>query len=176
MLSFYLFCSVPLFLFVPLHPSLSCFFQAKAELNRYLHYYQRYHNHDQSRKFAERQRVLAEKRMTALQQASGGGSAWIDFQFLAGATNQILECRAVLKYTYVYAYYLPEGPEKRLFEFLQQQLEASTEQLSEFRSENTQIRLGIYFFSLSFALFSLLFCFSFSSGGCSIHFYYYFLV
>jgi len=37
----------------------------------------------------------------------------------------------VLKYTYVFGYYLPDGPEKVLFEFLQQQLEMSTEHLSE---------------------------------------------
>lgn len=42
-----------------------------------------------------------------------------------------VECRNVLKYTYVFAYYLPDGPEKTLFEFLQQQLEASNETLSE---------------------------------------------
>jgi len=105
--------------------------EAKAELNRYLHYYQRYHNHDQSRRFAERQRIQTEKRMATLHAKSGGEAAWIDFQFLAAATQQVLECRHVLKYTYVFAYYLPAGPEKTLFEFLQQQLEAANEHLSE---------------------------------------------
>jgi hypothetical protein len=38
----------------------------------------------------------------------------------------------VLKYTYVFAYYLTDdGPEKTLFEYLQQQLESSSEHLSE---------------------------------------------
>ena len=37
----------------------------------------------------------------------------------------------MLKYTYVFAYYLDDGPEKTLFEYLQQQLESSTEHLSE---------------------------------------------
>jgi len=38
----------------------------------------------------------------------------------------------VLKYTYVFAYYLAEsGPEKELFEYLQEDLEKTTEQLSE---------------------------------------------
>lgn len=62
---------------------------AKAELNRYLHYYQRYHNHDQSKRFAERQRMQTEKRMTTLHAQSGGEAAWIDFQFLAAATQQV---------------------------------------------------------------------------------------
>lgn len=43
----------------------------------------------------------------------------------------LLQCRSVLKYTYVFAYYLDDGPEKTLFEFLQQQLESSNEHLSE---------------------------------------------
>jgi len=37
----------------------------------------------------------------------------------------------VLKYTYVFGYYLPNGSEKTLFEFLQQDLEKNTEHLSE---------------------------------------------
>jgi ariadne-1 len=147
--------------------------EAKAELNRYLHYYQRYHNHDQSKRFAEKQKIQTEKRMATLHAQSGGDAAWIDFQFMASATQQVLEvdwhthqrtrradgkrdrltlcarrrrrrlcvlcsplvvcvqCRNVLKYTYVFAYYLDDGPEKTLFEFLQQQLEASNEHLSE---------------------------------------------
>jgi ariadne-1 len=105
--------------------------QAKAELNRYLHYYQRFHNHDQSKRFAERQRLQTDRRMASLHAQSGGDAAWIEFEFLASATAQVLECRNVLKYTYVFAYYLPDGPEKTLFEFLQQQLEAATEHLSE---------------------------------------------
>lgn len=43
----------------------------------------------------------------------------------------LLQCRNVLKYTYVFAYYLADGPEKTLFEYLQQQLESATEHLSE---------------------------------------------
>jgi len=37
----------------------------------------------------------------------------------------------VLKYTYVFGYYLPEGSEKALFEDLQSQLEKSTEHVAE---------------------------------------------
>lgn len=105
--------------------------EAKAELNRYLHYYQRYHNHDQSKKFAAKQRASTEKRMLDLQQSSTTSALWIDVQYLLTAMLQVTECRNVLKYTYVYAYYLTDGPEKTLFEYLQQQLETSTETLSE---------------------------------------------
>lgn len=104
--------------------------EAKAELDRYLHYYQRYHNHDQSKKFARRQRDLTEKRMSELQSKSNQ-STWMDVQFLSNAMEQVFECRQVLKYTYVFGYYLEDGREKDLFEYLQQQLETTTEHLSE---------------------------------------------
>lgn len=104
--------------------------EAKADLDRYLHYYQRYHNHDQSKRFAQRQRVKTEERMTNLQQR-GEGDTWMDVQFLKAATDQVFECRQVLKYTYAFGYYLTQGPEKELFEYLQQELEKNTEHLSE---------------------------------------------
>lgn len=102
---------------------------SKRDLDRYLFYYQRYHNHDQSKKFADRQRQVTEERMLKLQEQSD--HAWMEVQFLKAATEQVILCRQVLKYTYVFAYFLPEGQEKTLFEFLQQQLETTTEQLSE---------------------------------------------
>jgi ariadne-1 len=46
------------------------------------------------------------------------------------ATDQLIECRRVLKYTYVYAFYLNDGPEKTFFEWLQGDLERDTEELS----------------------------------------------
>jgi len=109
---------------------------AKAELDRYLHYYQRYHNHDHAKKFAQKQRDQTEKRMAELhdkQQSKNSSTttSWIDVQFLRSATDEVFECRRVLKYTYVFAYYLQDENEKTLFEFLQRELETATEHLSE---------------------------------------------
>lgn len=103
--------------------------RAKAELDRYLHYYQRYSNHSEAGKFAHRMREGTEARMIELQ-ASHGESSWIDVQFLNAATEQLIECRRVLKYTYVFGYYLPTGKEKNLFEYLQENLEKNTEHLT----------------------------------------------
>lgn len=36
---------------------------AKQELDRYLHYYQRYHNHDQAKQWASKQYAMTEQRM-----------------------------------------------------------------------------------------------------------------
>lgn len=60
------------------------------------------------------------------------GSRWIDVQFLKSAMETLIQCRRVLKYTYVFGYYLQEGtPTKRLFEHHQENLEKFTEHLSE---------------------------------------------
>ncbi|KAF1323544.1 Ariadne-like ubiquitin ligase, partial [Globisporangium splendens] len=103
--------------------------RAKAELDRYLHYYQRFANHSEAGKFAQRMRDGTESRMIELQ-ASHGESSWIDVQFLNAATEQLIECRRVLKYTYVFGYYLPPGKEKNLFEYLQENLEKNAEHLT----------------------------------------------
>jgi len=55
---------------------------------------------------------------------------WIDVQYIDSATEQLIECRRTLKYTYVFAFYLVDGAEKNLFEYLQSELETTTEQLS----------------------------------------------
>jgi ariadne-1 len=72
--------------------------RAKAELDRYLHYYQRYHGHDRALMFANTQRELAEQRMAEKQESEK--SSWMDVQFLKQAAEQVIECRRVLKYTY----------------------------------------------------------------------------
>uniref|UniRef100_A0A6S9ISQ1 RBR-type E3 ubiquitin transferase n=1 Tax=Heterosigma akashiwo TaxID=2829 RepID=A0A6S9ISQ1_HETAK len=104
--------------------------RAQAELDKYLHYYQRYHNHHAAQQYAEKQQAATERRMVELQEASAG-STWIDVQFLKSATDQLIECRRALKYTYVYGYYLPDSsPHKTLFEDHQENLEKFTEHLS----------------------------------------------
>lgn len=102
---------------------------AKAELDRYLFYFQRYENHDQAGKFAAKHREVTQRRMCELQEKST--SSWTDVTFLETATEVLLECRRVLKYTYAFGYYMKAGSEKRLFEHLQEHLERSTETLAE---------------------------------------------
>ena len=52
---------------------------AKRELDRYLHYYQRYHAHASGQKFSEQQREKTERRMVELQESSSS-MTWIDVQ------------------------------------------------------------------------------------------------
>ena len=101
-------------LLIPLFPPLP--FQdgakAKAELDRYLHYYKRYDNHHKAQQYAEKQEEEIERRMMRLQETDG--SRWIDVQFLKAANEKLVECRRVLKYTYVFGYYLPEGTARKV--------------------------------------------------------------
>jgi len=102
---------------------------AKRQLDRYLHYYMRFAAHEKSGKFAEQQRLNAETRMVEMQTSNSLG--WVDVQFLTQAVEQLIKCRRVLKNTYIQAYYLPDGPKKALFEYVQSLLESHTEKLSE---------------------------------------------
>ncbi|CAE7586626.1 ari-1, partial [Symbiodinium sp. KB8] len=101
---------------------------AKAELDRYLFYYQRYSGHMRAGTFAAGQRERAQQRMA---EVAAEGLAWVEVDFLEQGTEVLLACRRVLQFTYVMAYFMAEGREKSLFEHLQELLEGSTEELSE---------------------------------------------
>ena len=69
--------------------------------------------------------------MVKLQDASDTAK-WSDVEFLKVANEQLVECRRVLKYTYVFAYYMDGRSQKRdRFEHHQEMLERFTENLSE---------------------------------------------
>jgi len=105
--------------------------KAKRELNKYLHYYQRYHAHDKAQEFAEKSLLETETRMTNLQDDNSKMS-YIDVQFLKAANEQLIECRRVLKFTYCHAYYMVDKSiQKNQFENHQEMLEKFTEKLSE---------------------------------------------
>jgi ariadne-1 len=105
--------------------------KAKRELDRYLHYYKRYHAHAEAQKFAKKQLKETETRMILLQESSDDAK-WSDVEFLKTANEQLVECRRVLKYTYVFAYYMTKHTmTKDRFEHHQEMLERFTENLSE---------------------------------------------
>lgn len=103
----------------------------QLDLDKYLFYYSRYSNHEASGRFAVKQRKETEEKMKDLAAGFGDGLGWDDVSFLETATETLIECRRVLKYTYVVGYYMDDGPEKVLFEHLQEQLERATEHLAE---------------------------------------------
>lgn len=104
----------------------------KLELDRYLHYFQRYSIHDEAMKFAVKQLIGVDDKVQQYLDSETCSSSWMDVQFLKNAMTQVVECRRMLKYTYIYAFYLPtDCPSRELFEHQQEMLEKNTERLQE---------------------------------------------
>ena len=103
---------------------------SRIALERYLHYYTRYNNHHNSLKFEidAKQKMEAKiKEMEAL-----GDNTWMDCQYLNEANEALYECRYALKFTYVFAFYLPKDSNFKVhFEMNQTELEVQTEALAE---------------------------------------------
>ncbi|KAJ2868511.1 hypothetical protein GGH94_000043 [Coemansia aciculifera] len=102
---------------------------ARVQLERYMHYFTRYNNHEQSAKFVLNLMEATEKNMEQLQREMT--LAWIDVVFLKNAVDVLADCRAALKWTYVLAYYMVSDNHKVIFENNQSDLEMATEQLNE---------------------------------------------
>ncbi|KAJ5905218.1 E3 ubiquitin-protein ligase dbl4 [Penicillium subrubescens] len=103
--------------------------KSRASLERYLHYYNRYANHEQSAKLDKDLYLKTEKKMTSLQSASG--LSWIEVQFLDTASQALQQCRQTLKWTYAFAFYLARNNLTEIFEDNQKDLEMAVESLSE---------------------------------------------
>lgn len=104
--------------------------KAKHALDKYIFYFERFMDHERSMKLTVREEQDMEGKVQTLHDKHG--FEIIELQFLYDALRQVRACRRVLKWTYVYGYYLDEaGPEKNLFEFLQKNLEEKTDNLHE---------------------------------------------
>ncbi|CAK5265546.1 unnamed protein product [Mycena citricolor] len=103
--------------------------KSRASLERYLHYYNRWANHEQSAKLAQDLFAKTEKKMEEMQLTST--LTWIEVQFMKKAGEELDKCRTTLKWTYAMAYYLAKSNEKDLFEDNQRDLEQAVEDLSE---------------------------------------------
>jgi ariadne-1 len=103
--------------------------RSRQSLERYLHYYNRYANHEQSAKLDRDIFHKTEKKMTLLQNQSG--LSWIEVQFLENASHALQQCRQTLKWTYAFAYYLARNNQTEIFEDNQKDLEMAVENLSE---------------------------------------------
>jgi len=100
----------------------------RAKLNKYIFFYTRYQNHQQS---IDLEAQLMGKANKMMQDLSDKGMSWIDVQFIKQATQSLMECRNMLKYTYVYGFFLPKHVNRSIFEYLQADLESTVEKLSE---------------------------------------------
>ncbi|KAI3842386.1 hypothetical protein MKX03_031421 [Papaver bracteatum] len=113
--------------------------EAKDYLDKYAFYYER---------FAENQKSRL-KAAASFQKFKAQGLAKLsyiyympvtDFEFITYAWQQIMECRRVLQWIYVYAYYLPtsEHVKKPLLDYHQSQAESALERLHECAEQEIQ--------------------------------------
>ncbi|GBE80423.1 hypothetical protein BKA93DRAFT_828403 [Sparassis latifolia] len=103
--------------------------RSRASLERYLHYYNRWANHEQSKKLSVELYAKTEKKMEEMQITSA--LSWIEVQFMRKAVDEVIRCRTTLMWTYGMAYYMDAGNQKELFEDNQRDLERAVEELSE---------------------------------------------
>ncbi|MCJ1338539.1 hypothetical protein MMC09_003828 [Bachmanniomyces sp. S44760] len=115
--------------------------KSRQSLERYLHYYNRYANHEQSAKLDKDLYLKTEKKMINLQTASG--LSWIEVQFLDTASQALQQCRQTLKWTYAFAFYLARNNLTEIFEDNQKDLEMAVESLSEMFEKPTAELAGL---------------------------------
>lgn len=115
--------------------------KSRASLERYLHYYNRYANHEQSAKLDKDLYLKTEKKMVSLQLSSG--LSWIEVQFLDTASQALQQCRQTLKWTYAFAFYLARNNQTEIFEDNQRDLEMAVENLSEMFEKPTAELAGL---------------------------------
>lgn len=126
--------------------------EAKNELDKYMFYFERYNNHDKSEKHARSLKQVIKQKIHMLNSIKKYPVQ--ELEFLNEAINEIIRCRQVLKYTYVYGYYLKNPKEQSLFEFLQENLEKNCDYLHEliekpldpFLDENITDKKAFYHF------------------------------
>lgn len=108
----------------------------QVAMKRYLQYHERYEHHDTAQKAESEVRANAKTKMAQLQEYSTKP----ELQFIEKTATELQECRSVMKYTYIFSYYLFADNEegvpynlvaKDLFEMLQSELEKTTDRLFE---------------------------------------------
>ncbi|KAG8282877.1 hypothetical protein J6590_027311 [Homalodisca vitripennis] len=106
--------------------------QQTTQLNRFLHYYTRFRNHENSRKLEEGLLAGVRKKMENLASSFKKGEVPAEVKFVEEGVRELLKARRILCGSYVYGYYLEDnGYSRTIFEFMQNELEEVTERLSE---------------------------------------------
>eukprot|EP01065_Artemidia_motanka_P050850 TRINITY_DN8793_c1_g1_i1.p1 TRINITY_DN8793_c1_g1~~TRINITY_DN8793_c1_g1_i1.p1 ORF type:complete len:514 (+),score=79.95 TRINITY_DN8793_c1_g1_i1:77-1543(+) len=97
---------------------------ARREIERFSHYYKRYHEHKASRELERK--LLQDVRKRTAEPAVDHTFLQCQQEALAG----LLRSRLALQYSYVHSFFCEDCPERTLFEFGQSELEHCTETLS----------------------------------------------
>ncbi|XP_068942263.1 ankyrin repeat and IBR domain-containing protein 1 isoform X2 [Petaurus breviceps papuanus] len=103
------------------------------ELDRFMHYYTRFKNHELSYQLEQRLRKTAKEKMEQLSRALLGTEGGCpDTTFIEDAVQELLKTRRILKCSYPYGFFLePKSTKKEIFELMQTDLEMVTEDLAQ---------------------------------------------
>ncbi|KAI6202997.1 RBR-type E3 ubiquitin transferase [Aphelenchoides besseyi] len=110
--------------------------RSRAALQRYLHFFTRYENHQKSLKLEHKLFAQVQDKMRQMQQQE---YSWIETQYLRKAVDVLNQCRQTLMYTYAFAFYLQPNNTTSIFEDNQRDLELATEHLSELLEKDLEI-------------------------------------
>ncbi|XP_038159182.1 ankyrin repeat and IBR domain-containing protein 1-like isoform X1 [Cyprinodon tularosa] len=103
------------------------------ELDRFMHYYTRFKNHEHSYKLEQKLLKTAKEKMEQLSRAliSREGTP-PDTRFIEDGVTELLKTRRVLKCSYPYGFFLQHGStQKEIFELMQTDLEMVVEDLAQ---------------------------------------------
>uniref|UniRef100_A0A672J3R4 Ankyrin repeat and IBR domain-containing protein 1 n=1 Tax=Salarias fasciatus TaxID=181472 RepID=A0A672J3R4_SALFA len=103
------------------------------ELDRFMHYYTRFKNHEHSYKLEQRLLKTAKEKMEQLCRAfiCREGTP-PDTRFIEDGVSELLKTRRVLKCSYPYGFFLQQGStQKEIFELMQTDLEMVVEDLAQ---------------------------------------------
>ncbi|XP_028926422.1 ankyrin repeat and IBR domain-containing protein 1 isoform X1 [Ornithorhynchus anatinus] len=103
------------------------------ELDRFMHYYTRFKNHELSYQLEQRLLKTAKEKMEQLSRALRGTEGVCpDTTFIEDAVQELLKTRRILKCSYPYGFFLePKSTKKEIFELMQTDLEMVTEDLAQ---------------------------------------------
>lgn len=104
---------------------------------RYAHFFERYKSHEKAQQLA-RDKTYPQT-LAAMEQLHRHIGDWKDIAFLEDATQQVVECRRILKWSYAYGYFSNfDESRQSYFEYQQGALEQRVDQLHEL-SERTDL-------------------------------------
>lgn len=102
---------------------------SKKFLQRFSSYCEKYADHQKGQKYAQNLFKTIEKYKDTI--VSQKNMALSELKFLDDAINTIIDCRRMLKFSYVFGYYLRESKEILLYEHNQYMLDIQTDRLHE---------------------------------------------
>ncbi|XP_053718803.1 ankyrin repeat and IBR domain-containing protein 1-like [Synchiropus splendidus] len=103
------------------------------ELDRFMHYYTRFKNHEHSYKLEQKLLKTAKEKMEQLSKAFICREGTLpDTRFIEDGVSELLKTRRVLKCSYPYGFFLQQGStQKEIFELMQTDLEMVVEDLAQ---------------------------------------------